>query len=215
MLLRLPGVYRADEDTSLLTTVLRGGGYARGCRVLDLGTGTGVLALEAARAGARAATGVDVSLRSVAAAWVNARARGAPMRVRRGDLFEPVHGQRFDLLLANPPYVPTPGGLAPRGQARSWDGGPDGRWLLDRVCSGAGEVLAPGGVVLIVHSGVCGAETTLSRLRTAGLGARVVARRVVPFGPVMRGRAAFLERSGLLPEGCRKEEIVVVEGNRG
>lgn len=214
MLLRPPGVYRADDDTSLLTTVVRRGGYARGRRVLDIGTGTGVLAVEAARAGASALTAVDVSLRSVAAAWFNARAHGAPLRVRRGDLFEPVRGERFDLLLANPPYVPAPGTFAPRGRARAWDAGPDGRLLLDRVCTGASGVLAPGGTVLIVHSGVCGEEATLARLHATGLRARVVARRVIPFGPVMRGRAAFLERSGLVLAGCREEEIVVVEGNR-
>ncbi|HWR49041.1 MAG TPA: 50S ribosomal protein L11 methyltransferase, partial [Pseudonocardiaceae bacterium] len=64
LLLRPPGVYRADSDTSLLIDVLREGGYAAGRRVLDIGTGTGALALAAARAGAVSVTAVDLSLRS-------------------------------------------------------------------------------------------------------------------------------------------------------
>jgi release factor glutamine methyltransferase len=106
-LLRLPGVYRADSDTSLLIDVLREGGYAVGRRVLDIGTGTGALALAAAWAGAASVTAVDLSLRSVAAAWLNSRLHQVPCRVHRGDLVEPVADQRFDLILANPPYVPA------------------------------------------------------------------------------------------------------------
>lgn len=74
-LVRLPGVYRADSDTTFLIEVLRLGGYAAGRRVLDVGTGTGALALAAARAGAASVTAVDVSLRLVAAAWLNSRLR--------------------------------------------------------------------------------------------------------------------------------------------
>lgn len=51
MLLRPPGVYRAQTDTWLLAQVMRDGGYAAGRRVLDLCTGTGALALAADRAG--------------------------------------------------------------------------------------------------------------------------------------------------------------------
>ena len=65
-LVRPPGVYHADSDTSLLIDVLRAGGYAVGRRVLDVGTGTGALALAAARCGAASVTAVHLSLRSVA-----------------------------------------------------------------------------------------------------------------------------------------------------
>jgi methylase of polypeptide subunit release factors len=72
-LVRPPGVYRVDSDTRLLIDVVRNGGYAAGRRVLDVGTGTGALALAATQAGAASVTAVDVSLRSVAAAWLNSR----------------------------------------------------------------------------------------------------------------------------------------------
>ena len=132
-----PGVYRAETDTELLAGVMRRGGYARDRDVLDVGTGGGALAVAAAQAGARSVTAVDLSLRSVAATWVNSRLARARVRVRRGDLFAPVAGRRFGLVLSNPPYVPAATGALPRHRkARCWDAGPDGRALLDRICAG-------------------------------------------------------------------------------
>lgn len=213
LLLRPPGVYRADSDTSLLIEVLREGGYAVGRRVLDIGTGTGALAVAAARAGAASVTAVDVSLRSVAAAWLNSRLHGVPCTVHRGDLCKPVAGQHFDLIVANPPYVPAATNILPRHRiTRCWDGGLDGRAVLDRICTEGPALLAPGGVMLLVHSAVCDDEVTLSQLADAGLHAEVLTRCTVPFGPVMRMRAAMLEARGFVAPGQRDEELVVIKG---
>jgi release factor glutamine methyltransferase len=215
MLLCPPGVYRAEGDTELLADVLRRGGYARGRRVLDIGTGSGALALAAARAGAADVTAVDLSLRSVAATWLNSRLHRAEVRVRRGDLFTPVAGRRFDLVVANPPYVPAATAVLPRHRkGRCWDAGMDGRALLDRICAGVPHVLAPDGDVLLVHSTVCGTQATLDALERAGLAADVLARATVPFGPVMRARAAMLEARGLVRPGQHFEELVVVGARR-
>lgn len=211
LLLRPPGVYRANSDTALLIDVLREGRYAAGCRVLDIGTGTGALALASARAGAASVTAVDLSLRSVAAAWLNSRLHRLPLTVRRGDLFGPVTGQRFDLILANPPYVPTATDVLRRHRiTRCWDGGLDGRALLDRICVEGPALLAPGGMMMLVHSAVCDDQVTLNRLAGAGLQAEVLARCTVPFGPVMRVRAAMLETRGLVEPGQCDEELVVI-----
>ncbi len=214
--MRPPGVYRVANDTSLLADVMRRGRYAQGRRVLDVGCGTGALALEAARAGAASVTAVDLSLRSIAATWLNARAHRISVHVRRGDLFEPVQGKQFDLLLANPPYVPASTSTLPRHRlARCWDAGVDGRQILDRICAGSAQALTSGGMALIVQSEVCNENATAARLAEVGLRAQVVARSIVPFGPVMRARAALLEDRGLLEPGRREEEIVVVEAYRG
>jgi len=211
MLLRPPGVYRAEGDTELLVDVMGRGGFALDRDVLDVGTGSGALALAAARAGARSITAVDLSLRSVATTWLNSRLHRAPVTVRRGDLFTPVAGRRFDLVLANPPYVPAETAVLPRHRkARCWDAGEDGRAVLDRICADIPEVLAPDGQLLLVHSVICNTEFTLAALGRAGLVAQVLGEASVPFGPVMRARATMLEARGLVAPGQQVEELVVV-----
>ncbi|MGQ0779415.1 MAG: HemK2/MTQ2 family protein methyltransferase [Pseudonocardiales bacterium] len=215
MLLRPPGVYRAEGDTWLLTDVLRQGGYAAGRHVLDIGTGTGALALAAARAGAATVTAVDLSLRSVIATWLNSRLHRSPVTVRHGDLFAPVAGQHFDLIMANPPYVPAATGVLPRHRiSRCWDAGPNGRAVLDRICAEGPHLLSPDGMLLLVHSSICDDEATLRRLAAADLDAEILTRATVPFGPVMRARVAILEARGLIEPGQRDEELVVIGARR-
>ncbi|WP_171114971.1 MULTISPECIES: HemK2/MTQ2 family protein methyltransferase [Streptomyces] len=205
-----PGVYTPQEDTALLAEALSEEPLRPGADVLDVGTGTGALALYAARRGMRV-TAVDVSWRAVGAARINAWLSGVRVRVRHGNLFDPVRGQTFDLMLANPPYMPAPdGGSTPRGMARAWDAGRDGRLVLDRICREAPALLRPGGVLLIVHSAVSGPERTLELLRAAGLKSSVIRRRRIAFGPVLRERQGWLRERGLLSAAEDKEELVVV-----
>ncbi|HEX8864769.1 MAG TPA: HemK2/MTQ2 family protein methyltransferase [Lentzea sp.] len=212
MLLRAPGVYTPQHDTLLLVEALHAAAIPAGARVLDIGTGTGALALAAMRSGASEVTAVDISHRAVWTARINAALRRLPVRVRRGDVLDVVGDETFDLVLANPPYVPARS--AARGPARAWDAGPEGRELLNPLCARMFDLLAPGGVLLMVHSGLCGVDRTLRQLRGSGLKAAVVKRRWVPFGPVLRSRAAFLEAHGLIEPGQRDEELVVIRGDR-
>ncbi|MFJ4466602.1 HemK2/MTQ2 family protein methyltransferase [Streptomyces sp. NPDC089424] len=205
-----PGVYTPQEDTDLLAEALSEEPLPPGADVLDVGTGSGALALHAARLGLRV-TAVDVSRRAVWAARVNARLSGLRVRILRGNLFDPVQEQTFDVILANPPYVPAPGGdAAPRGTARAWDAGHDGRLILDRICREAPGLLRPGGVLLVVHSTLSAPERTLALLRAAGLKASMTRRRRIAFGPVLRERQGWLRERGLLSPTEDKEELVVV-----
>lgn len=216
LLMRPPGVYPAQEDTSLLRTVLRQRGRVAGRSVLDVGSGTGALGIEAFRAGAASLTSVDLSRRSVLASWLNSRLHGVPATVRRGDLFAPVAPRRFDLVLANPPYMPAPGRRLPRHRmARCWDAGPDGRILLDRICAGAPSVLSEDGALLLVQSELADEQATLNQLKKAGLVPEVLARARIPFGPVLRARAAALRARGLLGPDQMEEELVVIEACHG
>lgn len=200
------GVYAPGTDTRLLGRALRREGITARTDVLDLGTGSGLLAVEAARLGGRV-TAVDISWRALAATSLNALLNGQSLRVRHGDLASAVPGRRFDLVITNPPYVPTPDTAPARGPARAWDAGRDGRRLIDRICDTAPAVLRPTGTLLIVHSHLCGVDTTLARLEKAGLRAEVVDRMLLPYGRVLRSRLAWLREQGLASDDGTTEEL--------
>ncbi|MGN9913092.1 methyltransferase [Phytohabitans sp. LJ34] len=210
---RLPGVYPPQADTALLAEAAASAPIPRGARVLDAYTGSGVLAVTAARLGAGDVTAVDVSRRAVLCARLNAWGRGLPVRAWRGSLAEVAGG--YDVVLANPPYVPCPSPAVPAGRERAWDAGPDGRAVLDPLCATAPDLLNDKGFLLLVHSHVSDVDQSLAALRAAGLSVTVVARRRVPFGPVMRARAAYLEAAGLVRRGQRHEDLVVIRADRG
>ena len=79
-------MYAPQDDTALLAETVRREPAMPGAQVLDVGTGTGALALLAARCGAAGVEAVDVSARAVLTAWLNARLSGEPVRVRLGGL---------------------------------------------------------------------------------------------------------------------------------
>lgn len=195
----------------MLADAMRREGLA-GKTVADICTGTGALAISAARAGAASVTAVDLTRRAVTCARVNAVLNRARVDVRRGDLFGPLAGCRFDVIVSNPPYIPAETDELPRrGATIPLDAGRDGRALLDRICRSAPDHLEPGGAILVVHSSICGTGRTVEDFRRAGLDADVVVREPGRLGPVMTARAKMLRERGLLgPEDS--EEIVVVRG---
>jgi release factor glutamine methyltransferase len=208
-LVPIPGVFRPISDSWLLARVVREeivGRAASPARVLDVCTGSGVVGVSAACAGAEV-TAVDVSRRAVAAAWLNARLNRVRVRARRGSLLEPVAGEAFDVIASNPPYVPSDR-ERPRGLERAWVAGHDGRALLDRLLEDAPARLRPGGALLVVHSDLIGADETLARLTAAGLEADVAARERGPLGPLM----GDLARRGQLR--ADEEEVLVLRGRR-
>ncbi|MFF1509586.1 HemK2/MTQ2 family protein methyltransferase [Streptomyces sp. NPDC058326] len=211
---RLPGVYAPQADTGLLAAHVRRETLRPGARSLDLCTGTGALAVVAARHGARA-TAVDISRCAITAARLNAALHRCRIRVLRGDLDAPIPHERFDLVTVNPPYVPCEDVEVPaHGARRSWDAGTDGRLLLDRVCSRAPRLLTPSGVLLLVQSSLSGVDATLEALGRRGLTARVVERRTEEFGPVMSARSDWFAARGLIAPGARTEELVVIRACR-
>ncbi|WP_443033838.1 HemK2/MTQ2 family protein methyltransferase [Streptomyces sp. CA2R101] len=212
-LVTLPGVYLPQHDTRLLLRALYREGVGPGTEVLDLGSGSGAVAVGAARRGALV-TAVDISWPAVLSTRLNAWLSRQRVTVRRGDLTAAVGGRSFDILVSNPPYVPAPGSRMPRGPARAWDAGRDGRLLVDRICDSAPRALRPGGVLLMVHSGLCGTDDTLERLSSTGLRAAVSDRAVIPFGPVLRSRVAWLRRQGFLDEVQETEELVIIRAEK-
>jgi release factor glutamine methyltransferase len=199
----------------MLIEVMCEQGLARGASVLDPFTGSGAIAVAAALAGARDVTAVDVSRRAVVNARLNATLNGVRVRALRGDLFAPVSESRFDLIVANPPYIPSESDALPvRGPARAWEAGADGRALLDRLCDQVAPRLSLGGAVLIVQSEFAGERKTLDQLSARGLIAEVVERRRGALGPIVSSRIELLERRGRAAPGQRDEELLVIRGSR-
>ncbi|MDQ4086095.1 MAG: methyltransferase [Actinomycetota bacterium] len=108
---------------------------------LDLGTGCGVQSLHLSTHCART-VGTDVNARALAMARVNAGLNEVEVDLREGGLFEPVAGERFDLVTANPPFVVSPGG-AERLVYR--DSGLPGDELVRRIVATVHQHLNPGG----------------------------------------------------------------------
>ena len=120
-------------------------------RALDLGTGCGVQALHASRH-TRHVTATDISPRALAFALFNARLAGIGddrLELREGSMLEPVAGERFDLVVSNPPFVITPRrDDVPAYEYR--DGGRSGDDLVRDLVTGVADVLAPGGVAQLL-----------------------------------------------------------------
>lgn len=207
-LLPLPGVFQPLSDSRMLAEQLVREPLGPESSVLDLCTGSGLLAVVAAlhRADSYA---VDVSRRAMLSVRLNAALNRVKVTALRGDLFAPVGGRRFDLIVSNPPYLPHPDGELPRrGLARAWDAGLRGRTLLDRICQRAGEHLTPRGALLLIHSSVCGEQETIEALGSHGLRPSVIFRHRGPLGPRLAARADWLRAQGLLLPGDQEDVIV-------
>lgn len=159
-------------------------------RILDLGTGTGASALAAAAASPAAeVVAIDVDPRAVRCARANAVVNALERRVevREGDLFAPVHGERFDLVVSNPPFLPG----VPRSPAdlafRAGD-------VAERLAGGLDGHLAPGGMLVLVLSSVGEVDPFVAALRGHG------------FAVTLRHRRRFVNETLGIVSARRKGE---------
>jgi release factor glutamine methyltransferase len=144
---------------------------ARDCEVLDMGTGSGVCAVIAARY-ARRVVAVDINRAAVRCAGINALLNNVEHRidVRHGDLFAPVTGERFDLILFNPPFVKG----APRDDRdRAWRSSD----VAERFAAGLAAHLKPGGAALVLLSSFGDGQVFLDEFSRQGLQLSVLAER--------------------------------------
>lgn len=213
-------VYRPQEDSRLLVDAMHHTALIPGRRVLDLCTGSGFVAIAAAEMGCASVTACDTCHHAVRCSRGNAALAGVEVDVRQGSWTEAVDWAPFDVVVANPPYVPAPpAGVAEPGRgiagpSWAWDAGLDGRLVLDPLCEAAPKLLCDGGSLLLVHSALAGVQQSLDRLKWAGLRAEVIASKWIPFGPVMSARAEWLEETGRIPRGRREEELVVIRADK-
>ena len=135
----VPGVHRPSVALAHLTV------RSRGERALDLCTGNGIQAILLA-AHAEHVVATDVNERALGFAAFNAALNGAGnVETRAGSFFEPVAGEQFDLVVANPPYV-----VSPESAFLFRDSGMSGDAVAEHVVRGAPRVLAPGGFACVL-----------------------------------------------------------------
>lgn len=122
--------------------------------VLDLGTGCGIQALHAA-GHARAIVATDTNRRALALAGATARLNGQHWDLRAGSLFEPVAGERFDLIISNPPFVIGTG----RQQYSYRDSGIAGDGMCEALVRGIPAHLTPGGTAQLLANWIVREDT--------------------------------------------------------
>jgi len=192
-----------------------------GERVLELGTGLGLGAVLAARAGCQVVA-TDVVPEAAACARENALLNGVGDRVevRVGDCYDPVRGMSFDLICTNPPQMPTPPGRKRDDPAAAADnGGVDGWEILDRVIQGAPAHLAPGGRLVFTLFAFLGCKSAFARLEAVGLKPSVLGSEVQPFPRIGYERLDHirsLDTEGVIPPSGfpRSIERFVIQGVR-
>lgn len=171
----LPGVmnpvlFRTGE---VLAGLLSTEWIPEGSTVLDMGTGSGVCAVLAAQ-WADGVVAVDVNPQAVRCARINALLNEVDheVEVREGDLFEPVRGERFDVVLFNPPFLSG----APKTESELALRSPG---ILRRFAAGLGDHLRDDGTALVLLSSIGDEGEHLRTLRARGLTVEAIRRRNV------------------------------------
>lgn len=145
-------------------------------RVVDVGTGSGVMAVTMARfVPAANVTAIDLSPDALAIAQQNAQTLGVASRIRflQGDLLTPVAGEMFDLVMSNPPYIPSEVMSTLSESVKKYepqlalDGGPGGLQVIEKLANQAHGHLKPGGY-LILEIGYDQGKTVPSLLQKIG-----------------------------------------------
>lgn len=166
---------RPSEYTAALLHALRiEPQRVRGASVLDIGSGSGVLLAALATMGAASLCGVDIEQDAVETGAALLHGLGYRAELLRGDMWQPVRGRRFDLIVANLPHFPMEH-CPVSGRRASWSsGGPDGRELLDPFIEGLPDHLSPGGRAVSTHNAFVDLDRSRAVAARLGLELRVV-----------------------------------------
>ncbi|MEO2117041.1 MAG: HemK2/MTQ2 family protein methyltransferase [Methanocaldococcus sp.] len=177
-----PEVYEPAEDSILLLKNLVD---VKDKEVLEIGVGTGLISIACAKKGAKKVVGVDINPYAVKLAKENAELNNVNISFFKSDLFENVNGE-FDVILFNPPYLPTSEDEKINSYLNyAFDGGKNGREILDRFIYELPNYLKKGGIAQILQSSLTGERETINKLKSLGFKVEISARLKVPFEELM------------------------------
>jgi release factor glutamine methyltransferase len=171
-----PAVLIPRPETELLCEAVLQRMPPQAPRILDLGTGSGAIAITLALECPGAdITATDVSAAALEVAGCNARNLGARLRFKQGSWYEAVDGATFDVIASNPPYIAAGDEHLSQGDLRyeppaALTDGADGLTAIRSIVAGAGARLAPGGWLLLEH-GYDQSDAVRALLAAAGFAA--------------------------------------------
>ncbi len=166
-------VYRPSDDTFLLAKAVHAN-VRPGERFLEVGCGSGLVSLVAARAGADVVA-CDLNPHAVAATRRNAAENRLALTAVESDLLTAAPGP-FDVVAFNPPYLPTgPEEILPGPLNLAFDGGPDGNATVLRFAEQVGRLRPPPRLILVVHSSLADPVALEDALGKLGYNCSVVA----------------------------------------
>ena len=166
-------VYIPAEDSFLLAENLA---IRPGDSVLEIGTGTGIVAMYASRMTDKI-TVTDINFDAVELAEHNFKKNGIEnIEILFGNLFEPLKNRKFDVILFNTPYLPTENGdVIDDNLNYAFDGGLNGRKVIDKFLDEVKNHLNEKGLVQIIQSSLSGNEETLKKLDELGFISEIAA----------------------------------------
>lgn len=157
----IENVYEPSEDSFLLADAALSeiNGFER---ILEIGCGSGIISAVIKANTKASVTGIDIN------PFATKCTRENGIEVIRGDLLSCIKG-RFDLIIFNPPYLPTKEDERDKGWLNSaFDGGFDGRKVIYRFLEDAGRCLIRGGKILMLVSSLSGIDEIRSRMNSLG-----------------------------------------------
>ena len=164
-------VYIPAEDSYLLADNLE---IESDQSVLEIGTGSGIVAMYASRLTDKI-TVTDINFDACELARKNFEDNNIEnIEILFGNLFEPVENRKFDVILFNTPYLPTEDGdVIDDTLNYAFDGGLNGRKVIDLFLDEVGNHLNDGGIVQLIQSSLSGNEETLEKLDKLGFIAEI------------------------------------------
>jgi S-methylmethionine-dependent homocysteine/selenocysteine methylase/SAM-dependent methyltransferase len=188
-----PGVFVPTQGSYLVWKYLFESGVGEGLECIDVGCGSGILAVQLALNGAANVDAIDIDRNAVANTLANAFRNGVSDRVTGGtaDLFDWRPERSYDVVAASLYQLPVDPFEEPTGHRPLdyW-----GRTMLDHFLRLLPDLLAPGGRAYVMQLSIVGQAATERQLARAGLQARVVDFSFFPFGPLFEASKAQIER---------------------
>ncbi|MCL2116781.1 MAG: class I SAM-dependent methyltransferase [Methanobrevibacter sp.] len=166
-------VYEPSDDSFLLAENLI---INKGEKVLEIGTGSGIIAIYASKM-TEDIVATDINFNAIELAEKNFASNGLKnIQLFLGNLFEPVKNQKFDVILFNAPYLPTESSeILDDNLNYAFDGGLDGRNVIDKFLNQVKNHLNHGGRVQLIQSSLSNIEETLNKLNDLGFKVEITA----------------------------------------